>query len=103
MSKQHTPGPWAVGYSSPTDEDNCCLAVWRKADLDYGFGSVVCKISPMKQMDDTDHANANLIAAAPDLLDALKELLNEEIMKDDLLSRIAINKAKSVIKKATIQ
>lgn len=71
MNTQYTPGPWEVGYASPENRETSTLAVWKKEVLDAGFGSVVCKISPEKTMDETDKANAHLIAAAPELLEAL--------------------------------
>ena len=67
MSK-HTPGPWQIGKN---------------------FGSVVCDtpVPGIRGSDDTEYygghliaesvteANARLIAAAPELLEALKELM----------------------------
>ena len=59
MSAQHTPGPWVVDPESPTwveDGNGCCLAK-------TGYGD-----------DEGDRANARLIAAAPDMLAALRAL-----------------------------
>lgn len=61
MTTQHTPGPW---YRSPngdyiTDSNNCYVAQVTGA-------SELAK--------PTAHANARLIAAAPEMLDALKAL-----------------------------
>ena len=70
MNTNHTPGPWAVGYANPTDGDTSTLAVWTEKELEAGFGTVICKVSPEQTMNDTDVANAKLIAAAPDLLNA---------------------------------
>jgi hypothetical protein len=56
MSAKHTPGPWRVfGYDIGTSPDETL--------------AVVCAMD-----DNTDDANATLIAAAPDLLAALVEL-----------------------------
>ena len=58
MSAAHTPGPWSIGmYGILKRNEN--ESVQRIVDF-YG-------------QNDTDKANANLIAAAPDLLAALKE------------------------------
>jgi hypothetical protein len=60
MSTQHTPGPWSDrnGRIFQTDREELTIAnVGRAFDGDY---------SP---------ANARLIAAAPDLLEALKDAL----------------------------
>ncbi|MFC6998031.1 hypothetical protein [Rufibacter roseus] len=74
MENRFTPGPWHVGYASPESKENCTLAVWQKEALDSGFGSVICKVSPELTANVTDEANARLIAAAPELLEALEEL-----------------------------
>lgn len=69
----HTPGPWTVGGDSgnawiqPLDPAASCIC-----DLVVsGFDRDTCETF----MTAIDEANANLIAAAPDLLAALKELL----------------------------
>jgi len=54
---QHTPGPWE--FLPP--EDGCCGAIITKTGWVCDFD-----VSPSE-------ANARLIAAAPDLLEALKE------------------------------
>ena len=69
MSK-HTPGPWTFYASLPSTEPN-----WH----------IVTNSSRMRVLANvhiepgnaTDHANARLIAAAPELLAALQELLSE--------------------------
>jgi hypothetical protein len=62
MSKQHTPGPWTAHGPSPwgaADENRGCLS----------RGEYI--VFPLPE-DDEIEANARLIAAAPDLLHALK-------------------------------
>lgn len=66
---KHTPGPWAITRYSTSDgqlrivtDDNQALPL---ASVNYGDGIT------MK----TTAANARLIAAAPDLLEALKKVL----------------------------
>ena len=51
----HTGGPWRVRAS------------WNKTDVLSGFGFVLARVQPIDSL-----ANARLIAAAPDLLDACK-------------------------------
>jgi len=63
MSK-HTPGPWAA-TQTPNDG--------RWAVLGPAFALPMFAVSPV-----TSEANARLIAAAPDLLDALKWLARGE-------------------------
>ena len=76
MSAQHTPGPWEVQNSDQ----------WRAESRDTGFATF-CHVGPPKGLavalavsdeDGEGHeveANARLIAAAPDLLDAIEALL----------------------------
>ena len=76
MSAQHTPGPWGweckeADWVVDTGGDNTVQPVGPKGKLPVCL--VVVNASWGK-----DHildANAHLIAAAPDLLDALKHLL----------------------------
>lgn len=62
----HTPGPWQV---SPFGN------VWAPRNRH----AIVAKLDPERAVDDAQlAANARLIAAAPDLLDALKRLIAAE-------------------------
>ena len=58
MTKRHTPGPWVFAASNG---DDCGMI--------FGKTGVVCDF-----VDDPKPANACLIAAAPELLDALIRL-----------------------------
>jgi hypothetical protein len=67
MTKQHTPGPWFVTPDG--------AAVYEKDG--YGYrGDTVCGL-PSRS--DSRAANARLIAAAPDLLEALKVAAKAEL------------------------
>jgi hypothetical protein len=98
-NSKHTPGPWRV------DPDHCrdvqtadgaieiCLAEGGKP---YGQNSF--SVPPVEE----SHANARLIAAAPDLLETLKLLhlhlttpIAIQVSRADL-----VNKAKTAIAKA---
>jgi hypothetical protein len=57
VSEQHTPAPWHLAESGS-------LMTWVMASVDRRLAAVVSR-SPEQQ------ANARLIAAAPDLLDAI--------------------------------
>lgn len=60
---KHTPGPWKI-YTSPS-------AQWVGKDI---TGEIVCE-KPDQQYDRANwQANAHLIAAAPDMLEALKAI-----------------------------
>ncbi|SOB60622.1 conserved protein of unknown function [Pseudodesulfovibrio profundus] len=68
----HTPGPWVFdknldvsqGGKFTSDQDDICFVNHEVGDRD-GFANY-----------DTAKANAALIAAAPDMYDALKDTLN---------------------------
>lgn len=68
MSQQHTPGPWTV--------DGQHYDYYASFSVKAG-GRGVCAISSnIKRPGAESAANARLIAAAPDLLAALQDLLN---------------------------
>jgi len=84
---QHTPGPWKFALFD--DEPNVAFVQLR-----YGFaavhGSSVGRV-----------ANAHLMAAAPDLLSALREIVDIESQSTDPEIMGVVNRARSAIKKAT--
>ena len=61
MTTKHTPGPWHVDTE---DQD---------ADIHSGFGMAAKTMGHGHAQDGEGTANARLIAAAPELLDALNE------------------------------
>ncbi len=67
---KHTPGPWNATKFNPVtgDIDDCYLYV------EPGIAVIERKV---KGRDHHDTANARLIAAAPDLLEALSEIIND--------------------------
>lgn len=89
MSNQHTPGPWHYSMSrqifTPDGE------VLRVSGVALPCGGV----SP----DDESFANARLIAAAPDLLDALSSFPGFTDNAD--IGDLWIEKVRAVIAKAT--
>lgn len=62
---KHTPGPWTISPSRRSD--NFCIYA---RDKDYGIGEA-WNLSGKPE----NKANARLMAAAPDMLDALKRLI----------------------------
>ena len=80
----HTKGDWTVPLRTRRDGDNRCWVVRGKTSICRCFGKPK-----------TAEANARLIAAAPDLLDALKNLLEVDMYKDEFhdAGRDAIAKA----------
>ena len=84
---QHTPGPWK--FSLFDGEPNVALVQMR-----HGFATVHgTRVGRV--------ANAHLMAAAPDLLSALREIVDIESQSTDPEIRSAVNQARSAIKKAT--
>jgi hypothetical protein len=93
---KHTPGPWYVT---------------RHNDLQYSISQKETGYDEMiEALDEEDEANAKLIAAAPELLEALKDLLGDVMNlldKNDTIrlgttGTIHIVKAKAAIQKATV-
>ena len=79
----HTPGPWHLRADDP------CMVV---CEAEY-FAIADCAGGT-----DRDEANARLIAAAPDLLEALQAMCSCEYGTDAAL--IAVRKARAAIAKA---
>ena len=85
----HTPGPWNI------ERGNMTIIV------DGNRRSIAQPLWPMNQTPErfqgTYDANASLIAAAPDLLEALEDLLARGAIwaKDEHIARAAIAKAKA--------
>ena len=66
---RHTPGPWFVPHVSETQGGSSGASVWALG------GDVIIAESPSRSLSlEGRRANARLIAAAPDLLDALTQL-----------------------------
>lgn len=74
---KHTPGPWStekervslIGGNAP------CINIFQLR------GSVVARIYQVQQGEDEREANADLIAAAPELLALVKEFYSEMLME----------------------
>ena len=59
----HTPGPWSVSGWSILEDTN---------------GTLICEVLPWNEEGSAeDHANAHLIAAAPELLEALEYAIKQ--------------------------
>lgn len=75
MSTQHTPGPWigaGPSFGDPYPRYTTSIVTEREDD-DEGIVEI-CEL-PFHHRDDENEANARIIAAAPDLLEAIKGLL----------------------------
>lgn len=96
MSAKHTPGPWIFDGDYIWSEPAKCYVADPQTE-DMLIGQACAKQDIYKQI----QANARLIAAAPDLLDALQVLLNATMHKnhpaesDMAIAAIAKAKGKS--------
>lgn len=88
MSAKHTPGPWRVSTQSPT----IIQVDYRMIGSDAGklIGSA-CGYpdSGFFPTDEEAKANAHLIAAAPELLEFVKEWLERQGTDDNYMTRKA--------------
>jgi hypothetical protein len=72
----HTPGPWKIGYSTVRP----IIEIYRLAD-DRKSALTIAEIDCSQNFDEAE-ANARLIAAAPDLLEALEEITRRYALLD---------------------
>jgi len=90
MSK-HTPGPWSVGRNF---SDDCFVVTDEKCEIE-----IYCEHESQRKA----KANAALIAAAPDLLEALQNLIaccSFPTSGNDAF-QTAVDSARTVLVKAT--
>jgi len=73
MTYNHTPGPWLVWDSKGTARIDHTTGVYRQPDSDDERIIALCDQDLLLSSDE-QLANARLIAAAPELLEALEEL-----------------------------
>jgi hypothetical protein len=75
MSSKHTPGPWigaGPSFGDPLPRYTTEIVTeWEEED---GESLSICTL-PFHHHDDENEANALLIAAAPDLLEALRKVV----------------------------
>ena len=94
MSK-HTPGPWVVGNVDPLNFG--VLRDWGIDPIGFVYGPSFPERSEVGQR---ALANARLIAVAPELLEALKELMEYAGIIEERCDAVATNKARAAIAKA---
>jgi len=84
METKHTPGPWVTGNTSPL-----IFGVKRgngTEPIGFVYGPSFTEKSKYGQ---TAMANARLIAAAPELYDALRELLTDMVIAQGNMRKAA--------------
>ncbi|MFP2231385.1 hypothetical protein ACLEZA_17795 [Enterobacter ludwigii] len=84
-------GPW----SAHDDEESMATSVVMNE-----FGDILCVVGTYMTSTEEDYANANLIAAAPDLLEALQDLLIRVADDEEYGPEHAITRARAAISKA---
>ncbi len=105
MSNKHTPGPWAVSKGYDGSLSVSATKSFRINNISAGT-PVICDVYPHLDADGfSGEANARLIAAAPDLLEALLGMLaidqenhqrghdDDDVCKEVQTARAAIAKA----------
>jgi hypothetical protein len=108
MTTKHTPGPWKVAFTETGSQ-----YIDAKGKYDYGVQAVLvvaedCEAHPVADAscnwtcrDGAEcEANARLIAAAPDLLAALQEILGRYDEDNLKLTVDAIQASRAAVKKA---
>ncbi|MGM8465506.1 hypothetical protein ACS6GF_23570 [Enterobacter cloacae] len=107
-----TPGKWSFSHSSASDDNVACIEINSSESLHEVayLQSTPSSIGKYEQTSfDKTIANAHLIAAAPDLLEALNKLTKEYIFtrgqlngdtEEDLADVLCIKNARAAISKA---
>jgi len=90
MTTKHTPGPWTL-------DDRGYKYIVHKPGDGY-ITRDICRMDSSTMAAFAQEANARLIAAAPDLLNAVLFLLGNP---DNRISRADVNAARAAIAKAT--
>lgn len=88
MANTHTPGPWTVDFDAEGAED--CFSVWY--DVDGTGAEIAGRIG--------EEANAHLIAAAPEMLAALEDIVRYVSPGDDIPFAAMLEEARAAIAKA---
>jgi hypothetical protein len=90
----HTPGPWNRAMQGDTIEISISATPFGRkviAEVQTGFD---------EPFESQQHANARLIAAAPELLHALRKFVEWQDEMKNAVPRIYIDRAKEAIAKA---
>ncbi len=98
-----TPGKWIFSHSSASDDNVACIEI-NSSESMYEIAYLQSTPTNIGKYENTSFdktiANAHLIAAAPDLLEALLSIVNMENQpKDDESDKVYL-KARAAISKA---
>ena len=72
---KHTPGPWVFGFEEPYGWDIRGEGIWI-ASVHNNHSQPDCRPTTGFPSQAEGFANSRLVAAAPDLLEACKEVIN---------------------------
>jgi hypothetical protein len=106
MSAKHTPGPWVVDATKTLGAYGVWTDYATHAGHDgAGYGSQICSLLPNQDEITREQrdANACLIAAAPELLAACKELLPHAERSIERLSEQMVGSLYPAINAAMLQ
>ena len=95
MKTQHTPGPWVVAHDEVQLHGSTIAELTKENQWNTSAG-IVTEVMPWK-------ANAQLIAAAPELLDALKALMHAHASPEHAVLIDARLTARALIDRLTDQ
>jgi len=106
MVRKYTPGPWRIAVCKPKTNFYFISAKDLTANFprELKITSIEGGEHPIKEYTEMLHANAKLIAAAPELLEALQDFLCIDWSKSQyapIMMDVLVKKAESAIKKAT--
>lgn len=79
MNTKHTSGTWEI--CTKTETQIFIASTEKSARTEQGKGSYICQIKQEREhygINEQDEANAKLISAAPDMLEAIKMYLEIE-------------------------
>lgn len=96
----HTPGPWT--YYMTVSDIGCIPQVQTVPVGPVGgaYATMICTLSRTGQKSGVGEANARLIAAAPELLAALEDIIKLTEITDFWLPKPWLDDAKAAIAKA---
>lgn len=95
MQRKHTPGPWTVQEEIDGPVQNTRIVAHKKA-----VASTAQQCGRPHHWNEAE-ANARLIAAAPELLEACEALVNAYSIHDGTVHARAVDVAVAAIRKAT--
>ena len=103
MTTQHTPGPWAINHAGSGRDGKFIYDEVYVYAPSSGVEDIAVASDIADPLGGDSMPNARLIAAAPELLEALISLLEsfEAMERGEVYKKLTVKDARSAIKKAT--